>query len=59
MTLKAGVALGVSFMMATVVHALFNIALTYGKVWIVALYGIVLYFFMTKIFLDERTGSES
>lgn len=59
MTPKAGIALAVSFMLAITVHALFNIALTYGKVWIVALYGVVLYFFMTKIFLDERTGKES
>jgi RsiW-degrading membrane proteinase PrsW (M82 family) len=59
MTLRSWISLGLSFLIATFVHAAFNIALTYEKAWIIGLYGIVLYFFMTKIFLDERVSREA
>lgn len=42
------------FLAAVFVHAGFDIALTYGKTGIIALYAFVGYFIFTKAFFDER-----
>jgi RsiW-degrading membrane proteinase PrsW (M82 family) len=41
------------FLLALFAHAAFNIALTYNATWVLPLYAIVGYFFLTSIFFQE------